>query len=246
MLLGCPQTSHAYRFCVITRPARPSRPHGPAPMPPGLPAMVRPEGLQRAAVPGAVPEPQHHHLPAWVRRAHSQARPILADMLGVLSGDRRDRLATALDEVTAEISAGRFSQAFRYADLIAEGERLVAEQRIESEAAERAQRVIETARRRVADRLRDAATILSPDVSSRLGKALRSAADEEAIAAVEREVSVALETARTQHDRRREREISKTRTRIERAVPRSGGGMAEDWQDVLRRLQEEMATGSTS
>src|SRR5579884_3857782 len=215
-------------------------------MPPGFPPLVRPAGLARPATPAPVPEPQHHHLPAWVRRAHAQARPILADMLGTLTGEPRQQLETMIDDVVAAISAGKFSQAARYAAVIAEGEKLLTAQRAETEALARVQRALDGARRRVSAQLRDAAPLLGQDTASRLSKALRSAADQEAISAVEAELESALSAARAQGERRREREITRTRTRIERAVPRSGGGMSEDWQDVLRRLQEEMTAGSAS
>lgn len=217
-------------------------------MPPGFPAIVRPQGLIRPANPGNVAEPEHHHLPAWVRRAFGQARPILADELGNLSGDARGRLEDAISELTAVISAGKFSQAFRYPELIALGDKLLAEQRRDQAEAARAQRVIDAARKRVSDQLRDAATQLPQEIWSRLSKALRAAGDVESINGVGEEVTASLSSARTVQERRREREIHRTRTRIQRSTPRSQASTppAEDWQDVLRRLQEEMTAGTTS
>ena len=217
-------------------------------MPPGFPEIVRPQGLTRPAIPGTVAEPEHHHLPAWVRRAFGLARPILADELGNLSGDARGRLEDAIAELTTVISSGKFSQAFRYADLIALGDRLLADQRREQAEAARVQRTIDTARKRVNDQLRDAATQLPQETWSRLSKALRAAADVDAINAVGTEMTASLSSARVVQERRRDREIHRTRTSIQRSTPRSqtSAPPAEDWQDVLRRLQEEMTAASTS
>jgi hypothetical protein len=217
-------------------------------MPPGFPAIMRPPGLAKASSPGMVPEPEHHHLPAWVRRAYAQARPILADQMGALGGESRNRLDTSISELNSLISSGKFSQAFRYAELIALGERLLEAQRKEQAEAARVRRVLETARRKVADQLRDAAVHLPPDALSRLNKALRSAPDPEAVAAVGAELDQATESARSVQLRRREREIDRTRTRIQRSAPKSvtSTAPAEDWQEVLRRLQEQMTAGSTS
>jgi hypothetical protein len=81
-------------------------------------------------------------------------------------------------------------------------------------------------------------------VTSRLGRALRNAASAEEIADVETEVRQAVESARSVQDRKRDREITKTRTKIQRAAPRAQSRpveTTETWQDVLRRLQEQMA-----
>ncbi len=216
-------------------------------MPPGFPAIVRPTGLARATTPGPVPEPEHHHLPAWVRRAYGQARPVLADLDGALSGDARERLAASVAEVTRLINTGKFSQAFRYAELIALGEQLLDTQRLEQAEAAKAQRALDAARRRVGERLREGSDQLSQDVASRLNRSLRSAGDAASIAAVGSELDQALGSARTVQERRREREIHRTRTRIQRTLPKAPAEQpAEDWQDVLRRLQEQMTAGSTS
>ena len=204
-------------------------------------------GLPRAATPPAVAEPQHHHLPAWVRRAYGQARPILADQLAALSGDTRDQFERSVDEFTARINEGKFSQAFNYAQLIAHGQQLVEQQLRENAELVRAQRVVESARRHAADALRDAGTRISGDAAARLGKALRSATEVDAIKEVESEVRQAIDAARGVEERRREREISRTRSRIQKTTPRAASSAepAEDWQDVLRRLQEQMAAEET-
>src|SRR3989442_10475678 len=88
------------------------------------PLIVRPRGAPRASTPARVQEPVHHHLPAWVRRAHSQAQPILADLLGSLDGEPSRELTTSVAEVTELISSGKFSAAWRYPDLIKQGQRL--------------------------------------------------------------------------------------------------------------------------
>ncbi|MBV9100769.1 MAG: hypothetical protein JOZ46_03910 [Candidatus Dormibacteraeota bacterium] len=195
-----------------------------------------------------VAEPEHHHLPAWVRRAFGLARPILADELGSLSGDARGKLEDAIAELNSVISSGKFSQAFRYADLIALGERLLADQRREQAETARVQRTLEAARKRVNDQLRDAATQVPQETWSRLSKSLRSATDLEGISAVGEEVTASLSSARSVQERRREREIHRTRTRIQRSTPRSqtSAPPAEDWVEVLRRLQEEMTAGSAT
>ena len=210
---------------------------------PNFPTITRPVGLQRAATPPAVVEPQHHHLPAWVRRAYGQARPILADQLAALSGESREQFERSIDDFTARISEGKFSQAFNYSQLIAHGQQLVEEQRRENAEVARAQRAVETARRHASDALRDASTRLSGDAAARLNKALKAAAGVDAIKEVEAEVRQAIDSARGIEERRREREISRTKTRIQKTTPRaaSASGQTEDWQDVLRRLQSQMA-----
>ena len=209
---------------------------------PSFPAIARPAGLARSAAPESVAEPQHHHLPAWVRRAFGQARPILADQLAALGGDARDRFVRAIDDFTARINEGKFSQAFNYQQLIAHGQQLIDEQRRQNAEQARAQRALETARRHATDTLKDAGT-LPGDTASRLNRALRGAGDIDEIKSVEAEVQQAVSAARGIADRRREREISRTRTRIERTSPRTAAtsSAGEDWQEVLRRLQEQMA-----
>ena len=100
-----------------------------APLTTAFPAIVRPVGAPRATTPAPVAEPSHHHLPAWVKRAYAQARPILADLLGSLEGAPRDELQGALDDITERINAGKFSQAFQYPQLISTGMELYTQQR---------------------------------------------------------------------------------------------------------------------
>jgi hypothetical protein len=191
-----------------------------------------------------VAEPSHHHLPAWVKRAYAQARPILGDLLGSLEGAPRDQLQHAIDEITERINAGKFSQAFQYPQLIATGMGLYTQQRAANAERARAAHALDLLRRRGSDLLRDAGPQLQPDVTSRLSRSLRAAASAEEITEVENEVRQAVDSARSVQDRKREREITKTRTKIQRAAPRALARppeTTETWQDVLRRLQEQMA-----
>jgi len=221
------------------RKRRSAGPRATAAAPANFPAIIRPPGLPRATSPQDVREPEHHHLPAWVRRAFGQARPILADQLSALTGDARAQLERGIDDVTSRINEGKFSQAFNYPQLISHGEELYRLQRREQAEAARVQRSVESSRRHAQDALRDGAGRLTPEVSARLNKALRAAVDVEAIKAIEADMRQALDSARGVEERRREREISRTKTRIQKTAATSEP--AEDWQDVLRRLQEQMS-----
>jgi len=185
-----------------------------------------------------VPYPEHHHLPGWVRRAHAEARPALGDLLAQLQGEERARLQHRLDELTAAISAGRFSNAWQYPDLVSDGRAALERQRAAQADAERANRALETRRRRAGERLKDAAGQLPAEASARLTRSLRSAADDAAIAEVEAETDGALSSARLVSARRRDREIERTRSQLQRALPKSGATepASESWQDVLRRF----------
>jgi FtsZ-binding cell division protein ZapB len=229
---------------VIETKAR-ARPH--AVGEPPVPAIIRPAGLPHATKPGEVPEPFHRHLPAWVRRTFAKARPVLADLLGTLEGDELERFIAATKALTDLIGTGKFSKAFEYPQLIATGMQLFEQQRKEQADSARLRRVVDAARRRISERLRDAAAQLSPEVSSRLNKAVRAAADQEAIAALEVEVIQAVESARSVQERRREREISRTKTKIERSSVKTAPAEEGDtWQDVLRRLHDQMAAEQVS
>jgi len=207
------------------------------------PRITRPQGLPRATRPGTVPNPDHHHLPGWVRRAHGQAQPILGDLLGTLEGDRRTELAGKVEALVATISSGKFSQAWLYPKVIEEGGALLEAQRREGAESSRARHAVETSRRRVSDQLRDHADRLTPDTSGRLNRALRSASDPEAVAAVAGEVERAVGSVRTMEERRRDREIGRTRAKIRRSLPKSAPVEAsgETWQETLRRFAEQQA-----
>jgi hypothetical protein len=236
-----PAAGYDVGIAVIQTRARSQQP---APLTTAFPAIVRPVGAPRATTPAPVPEPSHHHLPAWVKRAYAQARPILGDLLGSLEGEPREELQRAVDDITARINTGKFSQAFQYPQLIAKGMELYQQQRASSAERARAAHALDLLRRRGSDMLRDAGPQLPPDVTSRLGRSLRSATSAEEITEVETEVRQAVESARSVQDRKREREITKTRTKIQRAAPRAQARpveTTETWQDVLRRLQEQMA-----
>ncbi len=205
---------------------------------PRLPGIHRPEGLAAAARPGDVPQPQHLHLPGWVRRAHGQARPILADLIGNLSGDAQKKFSAQVAELIAGMSAGKFSLAWQYPRLIDEGWAEVERQRREAEEESRRRRGLETARRRVADQLRDAGGRLTPETANRLNKTLRTADAVDAIKGVATELDQAVAAVRTLEERRRDREIDKTRERLRRSLPRGADaeGPTESWQDSLRRI----------
>ncbi len=221
---------------------------GAAPSPRGQRRPPRPPGAPRGRGDGpAVPMPEHHHLPGWVRRAHAKARPELAELLGSLQGQARAEFLTKLDALVATISSGKFSQAWQYPEVIAEGRALQERQRAELAEAAKATRHLEGARRRAADRLRDAAELLAPDAAARLNRALRAASDEASIAAVEAEAMKALSTARSASNKRRDREIERTRARINRTLPRAAleaESPTETWQDVLRRFAEEQSAST--
>jgi hypothetical protein len=209
---------------------------------PSFPPITRPVGLPHSPAASSVPEPEHHHLPSWVRRAHSQARPILADQLALLTGDLHEEYLGRITEFVARINSGKFSQAFQYAQLITDGQQLVDSQRRANAEAARAQRAVEAARRRVSDALRDAGDRIAPDAATRLSRALRAASDVDSLRALEVEVKQAASAARGVEERRRDREISRTKSRIEKTTPRGAAvEPAQDWQEVLRRLQEQMA-----
>jgi len=220
-----------------------ARPRSRGPVGAAFPVIVRPSGVPRASAPADIPEPEHHHLPAWVRRAHAKAGPILADLAGSLEGDARTEFLRSVSDLTARISSGKFSQAFQYPQLIEAGLAMVQEQHKEQEEAQRARRALDNARRSVGDLLRDAGPRLTPEASARLNRALRSATDESEIDAVASEVRGGVDSAKVVEERRRDREITRTRSRIERSSPKNGAPAAdptETWQDVLRRLQEQM------
>lgn len=208
---------------------------------PKLPRIVRPHQLPRAVRPADIPTPDHHHLPGWVRRVHGQVRPILADIAGNLEDDARARFDADVAGVIAAISSGRFSVAWQYPRLISDGMTLVERHRSEIEEQSRRRRSLDNARRKASDALRDQGTHLATDASARLQRSLRSATDVDAVRAVEREVEQATTVARSVEERRREREIDKTRQRIRRVAPRGAepSAPAEAWQDTLRRIADQ-------
>jgi hypothetical protein len=204
----------------------------------------------RADKPANVPAPEHHHLPGWVRRDFARARPPLGNILALLEGDVRDQYAERINELTEQISAGRFSLAWQYPDLVDEGRALYEKQRRETAESARANRQLDTARRRVQDRIREAGDNLSADAAARLQRQLRAANDSAAINAVAGELDGVATAAKTTAEKRREREIERTRARINRSASAAGAAEAapqtETWQDVLRRFAEQQAAGSRS
>jgi hypothetical protein len=204
----------------------------------------------RADKPANIPAPDHHHLPGWVRRDFARARPPLGNILALLEGDAREQYAQRINELTEGISAGRFSLAWQYPDLVDEGRALYEKQRRETAESARANRQLDTARRRVQDRIRDAGDNLSADVAARLQRQLRAGNDSAAINAVAAELDGVATAAKTSAEKRREREIERTRARIMRSASAAGAAEAtpktETWQDVLRRFAEQQAAGSRS
>jgi hypothetical protein len=197
----------------------------------------------RADKPAPIPAPEHHHLPGWVRRDFARARPPLGNILALLEGEARDTYERRINELTEGISSGKFSLAWQYPDLVDEGRALYEKQRRETAESARANRQLDTGRRRVQDRIRDAADQLGADVAARLQRQLRSANDQEAINAVASELDGVATAARSTADKRREREIERTRTRIQRSAPGARATaptpQTETWQDVLRRFAQD-------
>ena len=202
----------------------------------------------RADRPAAIPAPDHHHLPGWVRRDFARARPPLSNILALLEGEAHEQFLQRITELNEGISSGKFSLAWQYPDLVDEGRTLYEKQRRETADSARANRQLDTARRRVQDRIRDAADQLSPEVSARLQRQLRSASDSESISAVAQELDGVATAAKSTAEKRREREIERTRARIRRTAAGAGTAAAapqeETWQDVLRRFAEQQAAGS--
>lgn len=217
---------------------RPRRPAG-GPVPANLPRIVRPEGLPHAARPVDPPAPDHHHLPGWVRRVHGQARPILADLLGSLGGQVLDAYQAQVAALIGGMSAGRFSLAWQYPKLITDGMELFEAHRRDNAAAFAAQRALDARRKKGSDALREAGGRLAPDVIARLNRTLRAATSADEIEAVAAEIEQSMVVARSNEDRRRDREIDRTRSRIRKTLPRAvGTEPSETWQDVLRRFAE--------
>jgi hypothetical protein len=214
---------------------------GPAPA--QLPRIVRPQGLPHASRPIEPPAPDHHHLPAWVRRLHGQARPILADLLGNLSGPAQEQFQSSVDSLIAGISSGKFSLAWQYPRLIADGMQLFESHRRQNAEQFRAQRALEQRRKKAGDSLRDAGGRIAPEVLARLNRTLRSAGTAEEIDTVAAEVDQSVTAARNNEERRRDREIDRTRSRIRKTQPRAAATEpAETWQDVLRRFAESQSS----
>ncbi|HSP64633.1 MAG TPA: hypothetical protein VLO10_00450, partial [Candidatus Deferrimicrobium sp.] len=163
-------------------------PVGGGPAPAQMPRIVRPHGLPHASRPIEPPAPDHHHLPGWVRRVHGQARPILADLLGNLSGEAQERFQASVDHLIAGMSAGKFSLAWQYPKLIADGMELFENHRRENAEHFRAQKALEQRRVKANTLLREAGSRLAPDALARLSRALRSAAGPDEVDAVTAEV----------------------------------------------------------
>jgi hypothetical protein len=199
-------------------------------------------------VPVAVPEPSHHHLPGWVRRDFARVRRPLGLLLAELEGEFAEQLRRRLEEVTTAISSGRFSAAWQYPEVVAEGRRLLAEQRRQRAEREHQARVLEGARRRLLERVADVEGLVGQETLARLQRAVRAAPDLSTLRSAESDIERVLGQARTAWSRRREREIERARAKI-RGVARGGDGdtsRALPWQEVLRRALAETAVGGVS
>jgi hypothetical protein len=212
------------------------------PVPAQLPRIARPHGLPHAARPVDPPTPEHHHLPGWVRRVHGQARPILADLLGNLSGESQERFMASVESLIKGMSAGKFSLAWQYPKLINDGMELFETHRRENAELFRAHRALDQRRKKAGDSLREAGARLAPDVLARLNRTLRSATTAEEVDAIAAEVEQSVAAARNNEERRRDREIDRTRSRIRKTLPRAAATEpSETWQDVLRRFADSQA-----
>jgi hypothetical protein len=173
---------------------------------------------------------------------HGQARPILADLLGNLDGQARDQFQSNVDALIGGMSAGRFSMAWQYPKLITDGMELFEAHRRENAEMFRAQRALDQRRKKAGDSLREAGTRLAADALARLNRSLRSATTAEEIDSVVTEVEQSVAVARSNEEKRRDREIDRTRSRIRKTLPRAvATEPSETWQDVLRRFAESQA-----
>ena len=174
-----------------------------------------------------------------MRRVHGQARPILADLLGNLDGEARDRFQASVEALIGGMSAGRFSLAWQYPKLITDGMEQFEAHRRENVETFRAQRELDQRRKKAGDSLREAGARLAPDALARLNRTLRSATTADEVAAVATEVEQSVAVARNNEEKRRDREIDRTRSRIRKTLPRAvTTEPVETWQDVLRRYSE--------
>jgi hypothetical protein len=187
-----------------------------------------------------IAQPEHPHLPGWVRKAHADAAPIFGDLLAQLDGEEKSALEARITATITQISSGKFSHAWHYPALIEQGFASWARERNQKFEAARARTDMDGKRKRLTAAVRDPLSKLSTETASKLSRALTSARDPEALAAAEAEINHAIESAQSADNKRREREISRTRERISRSAPKSKAPaeVTETWQDVLRRLTE--------
>jgi hypothetical protein len=147
-----------------------------------------------------------------------------------------------VDALIGGMSGGRFSLAWQYPKLIADGMELFESHRRENAEHFKAQRVLDQRRKKAGDSLREAGARLAPEALARLHRTLRSATTAEEIDGVLTEVEQSVAVARTNEEKRRDREIDRTRSRIRKTLPRAvATEPTETWQDVLRRFAETQA-----
>jgi len=180
-----------------------------------------------------------------VRKVHTEAAPIFGDLLAQLDGEDRAKLEQRIAATVAQINTGKFSNTWHYPTLIEQGFASWARERNQKFEAERARRDMDGKRKQLTAAVRDPLSKLSTETASKLARAITSAREPEALGVAELEVNRAIEAAQSADNKRREREISKTRERISRSAPKSKSSEpeTESWQDVLKRLTE---TGTAS
>ena len=205
---------------------------------------MRPRDLPQAAKAVEIPYPEHAHLPGWVKRVHGQASPIFSDILAQIDDPERSAVLERIQKTVEQISAGKFSQAWQYPAIIEQGSQAWARGRNARLQEEQAHRALDNKRKQLTAAVRDPLSRLSNEATSRLSKALTSARDPEAFSAVAGEIERALEAAKNTAEKRRDREIERTRDRISKAVPKSktAAKTQESWQDVLKRLTADSGT----
>src|SRR5207245_6886828 len=101
---------------------------------------------------------------------------------------------------------------------------------------------------RARERARDAGDGLPADAAARLQRQLRAATTQDEVNAVVAELDGVISVAKTSAEKRREREIERTKARIQRSAAAAGVATeeprSESWQDVLRRFAEQQAAAS--
>lgn len=207
----------------------------------------RPRPMGRSGFANNVPLPAHKHLPNWVRRAHGQIAPQLGEIMASLHGEPRELIDTKLREMTEQISAGKFSIAWQYPQLLEMAQQLGDRQKTEDASEYASRRGVDMVRRRAEVQLRTIGGGLSPDVLSRLERELRGASDMEGLMSVESQIQELSHSVQTVAQKKRSREIEKTKTRLAKSLPLNYSAVnepQESWQDVLRRFATEQSSDS--
>lgn len=188
-----------------------------------------------------VPAPQHHHLPGWVRRTYAEVRPQLAELLTSLPEPALSEFRHELQKLTDGIAQGRFSLAWQYSALTERGNALREKYQQQAQEQAKQRHNFESRQKKLEQKLRVAAGTIAPENLNRLTRALRLAQSEVAIEELERELQTTMAEAQTSHDRKREREIARTKSRLQKTIPSTQDSRSptEAWQDVLKRLASQ-------